>query len=606
MIAIVVHFALRWASFPAVIGWAAADVPLLTVIAIGGIPLVLQILRKLLHGDLGADLLAVLALVTAAWLGEYIAAVLIIIMLSGGQALEAYAMRKASSVLLALAERMPAIARRRSGEQTEEIPLSEIAIGDEIVVFPHEAAPVDGVVIEGHGSMDESYLTGEPYQVSKAPGAAALSGAINGEAVLVIRAEKLAQDSRYAQIMEVMQEAEQKRPAMRRLGDKIGAVFAPLALLFAVAAWYFTGDVSRFLAVLVVATPCPLLIAIPITLISAISMAAKRGIIIKDPTVLELLPTCRTAIFDKTGTLTYGKPELTEIVPAQGIEQNDILQLAASLEHYSKHPLASAILQAAEKVKLAAIDASEVSEKPGQGLTGMVGGHEIRVTHRKKLLQQTPDMVSILPPTAAGLECIIMKDGQYAATFRFRDAPRADGKSFIHHLAPSHQFNKIMLVSGDRESEVTYLAELLGIKETLASQNPEQKVAIVRAETAAAPTLFMGDGINDAPALASATVGIAFGQHSSVTAEAAGAVILENSLVKVDELIHISAAMRRIVLQSAIGGMVLSIVAMGFAAGGYITPVMGALLQEGIDILAIANALRLTWSRNINTDLNGQ
>ena len=202
-------------------------------------------------------------------------------------------------------------------------------------------------------------------------------------------------------------------------------------------------------------------------------MAAKRGIIIKDPTVLELLPTCRTAIFDKTGTLTYGKPELTEIVPAEGIEQNDILQLAASLEHYSKHPLANAILQAAAKAKLASADALEVSEKPGQGLTGMVGGHEIRVTHRKKLLQQTPDMLSILPPTAAGLECIIMKDGQYAATFRFRDAPRAHGKSFIHHLAPSHQFNKIMLVSGDRESEVTYLADLLGIKETLASQNPE-------------------------------------------------------------------------------------------------------------------------------------
>lgn len=605
LMAIVGHFALRWAGFPAVIGWAAADVPLLAVIAIGGIPLVLQILRKLLRGELGADLLAVLALVTAAWLGEYLAAALIIIMLSGGQALEAYAMRKASSVLLALAERMPATARRRNGEQIEEIPLTDIAIGDDIVVFPHEAAPVDGVLIEGHGAMDESYLTGEPYQVSKAPGAVVLSGAINGEAVLVIRAEKLAQDSRYAQIMEVMQEAEQKRPAMRRLGDRIGAVFAPLALLFAVAAWYFTGDVSRFLAVLVVATPCPLLIAIPITLISAISMAAKRGIIIKDPTVLELLPTCRTAIFDKTGTLTYGKPELTEIVPAQGISQNDILQLAASLEHYSKHPLAKAILQAAKKTNLAAIDATEVSEKPGQGLIGMVAGHEIRVTHRKKLLQQMPDMAPILPPTAAGLECIIMMDGHYAATFRFRDAPRADGKSFIHHLAPSHQFNKIMLVSGDRESEVTYLADLLGIKETLASQNPEQKVAIVRAETASAPTLFMGDGINDAPALASATVGIAFGQHSSVTAEAAGAVIMENSLVKVDELIHISAAMRRIVLQSAIGGMVLSIIAMGFAAGGYITPVMGALLQEVIDILAIANALRLTWSRNIDTDLNG-
>jgi len=499
---------------------------------------------------------------------------------------------------------MPSTAHRKHGERMEDIALADIAIGDEIVIFPHETAPVDGVVVSGHGSMDESYLTGEPYHVSKAPGVAVLSGAINGEAVLVIRADKLATDSRYAQIMEVMQDAEQKRPAMRRLGDQIGAVFAPLALLFAVAAWYVSGDSMRFLAVLVVATPCPLLIAIPITLISAISMAAKRGIIIKDPTVLERLPTCRTAIFDKTGTLTYGKPELTEIIPAEGVTGDGILQQAASLERYSKHPLAGAIIQAAEKARLVLREAASVSEKPGQGLTGMVAEREIRVTHRKKLLQTTPETASLLPPTAAGLECIVLRDGAYAATFRFRDAPRSDGKPFIRHLAPSHQFSKVMLVSGDRASEVTYLADLLGIEETLASQSPEQKVAIVRAETAKSPTLFMGDGINDAPALAAATVGVAFGQHSSVTAEAAGVVIMENSLAKVDELIHISAAMRRIVLQSAIGGMALSVVAMGFAAGGLVTPVMGALLQEAIDMIAIANALRLTWSRRIEIDLN--
>lgn len=604
LIAIALHFVLRRADLPPVHALDAENIPLLAVIILGGVPLIVQMLLKIFRGDFGADLLAALALVTGAWLGEYLAATLIILMLTGGQVLETYAMRKASSALRALADRMPATAHRKRDGTVAEIALADIAIGDVIVVFPHETAPVDGVVIEGNGAMDESYLTGEPYQVSKAPGAAVLSGAINGEAVLVIQAEKLAQDSRYAQIMEVMQEAEQKRPTMRRLGDQIGALFAPLALIFALTVWYLTGDSTRFLAVLVVATPCPLLIAIPITLISAISMAAKRGIIIKDPVVLERLPTCRTAIFDKTGTLTYGKPELTGIIPAEGLARDRILQLAASLERYSKHPLASAILQGAQKENLALIDASSVSEKPGQGLTGTVDGAEIRVTHRKKLLQGNPGLMDTLPPTAAGLECIILLDGAYAATFRFRDAPRADGKSFIGHLAPAHQFSKIMLVSGDRESEVTYLAELLGIQETLASQSPEQKVAVVRAETALAPTLFMGDGINDAPALASATVGIAFGQHSSVTAEASGAVILENSLVKVDELLHISTAMRRIVLQSVIGGMALSFIAMGFAAGGMITPVTGALLQEGIDILAIANALRLTWSRNIETDIN--
>lgn len=597
LLAIALHFLLRWA------GWENSW-PLLLAMVVGGVPLVAQIIRKLLRGDWGADLLAALALVTAAWLGEYLAAVLIVLMLCGGQALEGYAMRKASSVLHALAERMPSIAHRRLADGSmEDVPLRAIGIGDEVVVFPHETATVDGVVLEGNGSMDESYLTGEPYRMSKAPGAEVLSGAINGEAVLVIRAEKLAEDSRYAQIMQVMGEAEQKRPTMRRLGDMIGAVFAPLALMLAIGAYWLTGDVTRFLAVLVVATPCPLLIAIPITLISAISMAARRGIVIRDPTVLERLPTCRTAIFDKTGTLTYGRPKLTEVIVAAGENEQDILQLAASLEHYSKHPLASAILQAAEAKGLAVMEAVEVSEKPGQGLSGRVNGHEIRVTHRRKLLQQQPALEAILPPNAAGLECIILKDGKYAATLRFRDAPRANGKSFIHHLAPSHQFSKVMLVSGDRESEVKYLAEQLGIREMRASQSPEQKVAIVREEAGKAPTLFMGDGINDAPALASATVGIAFGQHSSVTAGAAGAVIMENSLVKVDELLHLSAAMRRIVLQSAIGGMALSVVAMLFAAAGVITPVMGALLQELIDAMAIANALRMTQAKGIDADL---
>ncbi|PJB70087.1 MAG: cadmium-translocating P-type ATPase, partial [Alphaproteobacteria bacterium CG_4_9_14_3_um_filter_47_13] len=554
LVSIALHFALTNTPY--------SDIPLLAMLVVGGLPLLAQVVSKLLKGDFGADLMAIIALITAAILGEYLAGILIIIMLSGGQALEFYAMRKASSVLRALADRMPSTAHRKAEKGVKDIALDQIKIGNEIVIYPHETAPVDGTVIEGHGSMDESYLTGEPYNITKAVGASVLSGAINGNDVLTIRAEKLAVDSRYSQIMTVMQDAEQKRPTMRRIGDQIGAIFVPIALIVALAAWYFTGDSMRFLAVLVVATPCPLLIAIPITLISAISMAAKREIIIKDPTVLERLPTCRTAIFDKTGTLTYGKPEVTEVLAADGVNSDDILRRAASLERYSKHPLAGAILAAAEKKGLPLMDANEVSEKPGQGLTGTVDGHEISVTSRKKFLAANPDKSTLLPETAAGLECLILMDGQYAATIRLRDAPRADGKPFIEHLGPNHQFANVMIVSGDRASEVTYLADLLGIKETYASQSPEQKVEIARAQTALAPTLYMGDGINDAPALASATVGIAFGQHSSVTAEAAGAVIMENSLVKVDELIHISTDMRRIVLQSALGGMALSVIAM--------------------------------------------
>lgn len=590
IVAIAVHFALN------------SNVPLLVLIVFGGVPLLIQIMLKFFKSGIGVDFLGAIELVASTVLEQYLAAVLIVLMLAGGQALERYAMRRASAVLRALADRMPSLAHRKNDDKIEEIALVDIAIGDNIVVFPHETAPVDGEVIEGHGAMDESYLTGEPYQVSKTIGADVLSGAINGEAVLVIRAVKIAQDSRYAQIIGVMQEAEQKRPSIRRIADVLGGWFSALALVVAGVVWYTTGNSLTALAVIVVATPCPLIIAIPITIISAISMAAKRGIIIKDPTVLERLPTCRTAIFDKTGTLTYGKPKLTEIIPAEGLVVNDILQSAASLERYSKHPLANAILQAAEKNKLSMIEAESVSEKPGQGLTGMVMGQDIFVTSRKKLLQSEPDIK--LPPTAAGLECIIIQGGKYAATFRFRDAPRSEGKPFISHLGPAHQFNKVMLVSGDRGSEVTYLADLLGIKEMLASQSPEQKVAVVRAETLKAPTLFMGDGINDAPALASATVGIAFGQHSSITTEAAGAVIMENSLEKVDELIHISTKLRRIALQSAVGGIVVSIVGMGFAALGYVSPVQAALMQELIDVIAIANALRMTWGNKVEIDLN--
>lgn len=595
IVAIAIHLLMSEGKF--------RDAPLQIIILVGSVPLLWEIIRKLLKLDLGADILAAIALVTAVILGEYLAAVLIIIMLAGGQSLENYAMRKASSVLAALAQRMPITAHRKNGDRIEEINISDIKIGDLVVISPHETCPVDGVVIDGHSTMDESYLTGEPYRVSKAKGAAVLSGAINGEAVLTIQAEKLPSDSRYAKIMEVMKDAEQKRPALRRLGDQIGAIFAPFALALALASWWITGDAVRFLAVLVVATPCPLLIAIPITIISAISMAARLGIIIKDPTVLERLPTCTTAIFDKTGTLTYGRPELTEIATAQDINSNDILQQAASLERYSKHPLANAILQAAEKSKLKLLDAQSVSEKAGFGLVGVVSGNEISITSRKKLLAISPETAEQLPKVSVGLECVILANGKYAATFHFRDAPREEGHSFITHLAPNHQFNKIMLVSGDRESEVSYLAERMGITETLSSQTPEQKLMLVRAETAKAPTLFMGDGINDAPALAAATVGIAFGGASSVTAEAAGAVIMENSLAKVDELIHISESMRQIAMQSAVGGMALSVIGMIFAATGNLSPVAGAIAQEFIDVLAILWALRLTWLEEIKSDI---
>lgn len=601
--AIAVHLVMRYALHldGELITIAAHQWPLILVLLLGGGPLVLELLNKALHREFGSDLLAGISIVTSVLLHEYLAGALVVLMLSGGEALEAYAVRGASSVLHALAKRMPSVAHRKLNGSMDDVPLDDIAIGDVLVIFPHEICPVDGTVVEGHGVMDESYLTGEPYMMSKTPGAAVISGAINGETALTIRADKRAVDSRYAKIMQVMRESEQRRPKLRRLGDQLGALYTPIAVAIAIGAWLVSGDPLRFLAVMVIATPCPLLIAIPVSIIGSISLSARRGIIIKDPVVLERVDTCRVAIFDKTGTLTYGEPMVTEIITVEGFDKNDVLKDVASLERYSKHPLADAVIKAANAAGLPMREVRHISEKPGEGLEGQVDGKTVLITSRKKLAAQTGDHVE-LPPEAGGLECVVVINDKYAATMRFRDEPRREGRQFIQHLTKKHHFKRVLLVSGDRESEVRYLADRVGITEVYFSQTPEQKVELVREATKSDPTLFMGDGINDAPALTAATVGIAFGQHSDVTAEAAGVVILDSSLEKTDEFLHISRRMRAIAMQSAVGGMILSVVGMGFAAAGYLPPVAGAISQEIIDVLAVVNALRVALPPKSLTD----
>jgi heavy metal translocating P-type ATPase len=566
------------------------ELPLYVVLVAAGTPLVLVLARNLVRGQFGSDLLAGISIISAAMLGEYLAGALVVLMLSGGQALEAFALERASSVLQALARRMPLVAHRRENDQVSEVPLNDVRVGDNLIVYPLEICPVDGVVVSGHGVMDESYLTGEPFMMPKAPGSEVFAGAINGENAVTLRASRLAVDSRYARIMRVMRDSEQRRPRLRRLGDQLGAWYTPIALALAIVAWMWSGNPIRFLAVLVVATPCPLLIAIPVTIIGAISLAAKRSIIIRDPAVLERIDGCRTIVLDKTGTLTYGQPTLTDRITAEGVDGALVLQLAASVERYSKHPLAAPILEAAKREGLALLDASEVRERPGQGLEGEVNERHVRIVGRRQA--EAAGHGGVLPPVATGLECVILVDGRYAATWRFRDAPREDSRSFVTHLGPRHQLGRVLLVSGDRESEVRYLAERVGIDEIYAEQTPEEKVAITRRETERAPTLFIGDGINDAPALATATVGLAFGHQSEITTEAAGAVIMDTSLKRVDELFHIARRMRRIALQSAVGGMAMSIVGMLIAFGGALPPVGGAIFQEIIDLVAVLNALR--------------
>ena len=588
-----------------VFGFPSQAIPLLVALTCGT-PLVIGLVIHLSRWEFSSDLLAGISIVTSVILGEYLAGTLVVLMLSGGQALEAYAVRRASFALEALARRLPSVAHRKKDGGVGDLPLAEVAVGDALVVFPHETCPVDGVVLEGRSTMNESYLTGEPYLLPKATGSAVLSGAINGDGALTIRAEKAAVDSRYAKIMQVMRESEQRRPQLRRLGDQIGAVYTPLAIFIALFAWAFSGDALRFLGVLVVATPCPLLIAIPVAIIGSVSLAARRGIIIKDPAVLEKIDTCRIAIFDKTGTLTYGQPKLTEVLPDAGFTKDETLAAVASLERYSRHPLASAMIDAATEAKLPLQEAGEVSERPGEGLRGVIGGRTIQVTSRKKFAAQSPAAVELLPPLAGGLECVVLIDGRYAATFQFRDEPRAEGKPFVQHLKPQHGFERVLFVSGDRETEVRYLAEKVGITEVYASQSPEQKLSLVREETKRANSVFMGDGINDAPALTAATVGIAFGQGSEVTTEAAGVVILDSSLGRVDELLHIGRRMRSIALQSAIGGMGLSMIGIFIAAAGYLPPVAGAITQEVIDVLAVLNALRASMTPRMLSDYEPQ
>jgi heavy metal translocating P-type ATPase len=572
------------------------DAPLIIAIAVGGIPLLIELGKRTIAGEFGSDLLAGISIVTAVLMGQYLVGAIVVLMLSGGTALEQYATRRASSVLNALANRMPRIGHRSRNSGFTDVSLEEIVVGDRLIVLPHEICPVDGTVIEGHGSMDESYLTGEPFLISKTPGSQVLSGAINGENAFTISVGKLHVDSRYAKIMQVMRASELERPRMRRLADRMGAWYTPLAVAVATLGWIVGGDPHRFLAVMVIATPCPLLIAIPIAIIGAISVSARSGIIIKNPGVLERVDRCRTLIFDKTGTLTYGKPALTAIVPATGFQADEVLRLAASLEQYSKHPLASAILTAANEHRLTLEPVRLISEKPGEGLRGVAGEHSVQLTGRGTV------QVDDLPPGESGLECLVFLDGRHAATFRFRDEPRRDSTAFVSHLKPKHHAQKVILLSGDRASEVRYLAEAVGITEVHAGKTPEEKVAIVKAETLRASTLFVGDGINDAPAMQAATAGVAFGQNSDITAEAADAVLLEPSLAKIDELMHISRHMRKIALQSAVGGMALSLIGMVAAVMGYLPPVQGAVAQEFIDLAAVLNALRVAIPPTVKTD----
>jgi heavy metal translocating P-type ATPase len=588
---LIFRFPLGWPS-----GSYSTLAPLFVALVLG-LPLIWELLRRLLHFEFGSDLIAGVSIVSAVLMHEYLVACVVILMLSGGQALESYALRRASSVLHSLARRMPSIAHLVQGNSFKDVAVSEIRPGDQFLIHPHEICPVDGEVLEGYSRMDESFLTGEPFEMSKAPGAHVISGAINGEAVLKVRAVRVAEDSRYARILHVIKESEDNQPRMRRIGDRMGAWYTPLALGIAALGWGLSGNPERFLAVAVIATPCPLLLAIPIAILGGISLAARRGIVVRNAAVLEQIAGCRVFIFDKTGTLTYGRPALTQVICAPGFNEDQALAWTASLENYSRHPLARGVMAVAEARKLVSTPPENVTESPGDGLRGTVESHKLHITGRKKA-QAVYGLQMNLPPAESGLECILLVDGNFAALLRFQDEPKQDSSPFIGHLLPKHQAEKVVLLSGDKESEVRHMAELVGIREIYYGQSPEEKLAFVRKATAKNKTLFVGDGINDAPSMLAATVGVALGGSSDAISESADAVVLDSSLRKIDELIHIGERMTRISLQSAVGGILLSAIGMAAAALGYLSPLNGAIAQEIIDLAAVLNALRVTVLRD--------
>jgi heavy metal translocating P-type ATPase len=577
---------------------------LLVVVLFSSIPLLVEFSLQIRKFNFSVDVLAVLSIASAVAFRHYWVAAVVILMLSGGKALEDYATRRASSILGALARRMPRIAHRvRDDGKNVDVDTDSIVVGDLLALYPHELCPVDGVVIAGNGRMDESFLTGEPFELAKAPGATVISGSINGDAGLTIQATRVVADSRYARIVQVLRDSEANRPRIRRIADRLAAWYTPAAVAVAAVAWIVSGDPQRFLAVLVIATPCPLLLAVPVAIMGAISVAGRRGIVIKDPAILEKIGSCETLLVDKTGTLTYGRPVLESVEIFGNWPRRTVLQLAASVEQYSKHPLGSAVLAAARDQGIALSVTEDVFEIPGHGLTAHADGRMVTITGRNQL---PPRLAGQLPAIVPGLESVILVDGELAGLLRFRDEPRTDTKPFLGHLRSHHGIRKIVLLSGDRLAEVVSFGRSIGITEALGGKSPEEKLAIVRSLTAESPTLYVGDGINDAPAMMSATAGIAMGTNSEITAEAAGAVILQSSLVSVDELIHIGARMRKIALTSAAGGLGLSALGMGAAALGYLKPIEGAVLQEFIDLASILYALRVALPTGSVGDFKGR
>ncbi len=571
--------------------WALATIPVLTA-------LLIEIAASLRRGDVGLDVVAALSMTGALLFGEHLAAVVVALMYAGGQYLESFAERRAWREMTALLERVPRNAVRYRDGRLEEVRLDEVTPRDRLLIRQGDVVPVDGVVAGGMAILDQSALTGESLPVEKAVGEPVMSGVTNAGDAFDLSATHRAAESTYAGIIRLIEAAQASKAPMARLADRYAMIFLAVTVALASGAWLWTGDPIRALAVLVVATPCPLILAVPVAIVSGVSRAAKAGVLIKGGGALETLARVRVLVIDKTGTLTHGEAQVTTIQPAAGFSAERLIQLAASLDQASKHVIARALVREAQARGLSLLLPNDVVEVPGEGLEGTVDGRHVTLGGvryvAQKLVGLGEDVDGSRYPVGSVVVAVAV-DGRLAGLLVLTDRLRIEAAEVIERLRRLG-IDRIVLASGDRKDVAQAVTVGLHLDDVHADLTPERKIDVVQAGRKYGPVMMIGDGVNDAPALAAADLGVAMGaKGAAASAEAADVVLLVDRLDRVPVAIEVARRSQRIAIQSVYAGIGLSLFGMIAAALGYLTPVQGALIQEAIDVAVILNALRALW-----------
>lgn len=568
----------------------------LAALVLTGAPVTWRTLRGMFRGHFAADVVAMLAIVTAVILHQPIAGLVIVLMQTGGELLDAYAEGRASEAVRELEAAAPRVAHRVQSGGTVDIDADQIVVGDLLLVRPGEMVACDGIVEDGHSHIEVSRLTGEPSPEFVVAGSIVRSGSVNRESAFRLRATAISSDSLYAKIVELVRRAQADKSPIQRLADRYAIWFTPITLVVCGIAWWLSGDSLRVLAVLVVATPCPLILATPVAIIGGINRAARHQIVVRTGGALERIGSVDAAVFDKTGTLTIGYPEVSEVRPSASFDEDTLLALAAAVEHHSGHLLARTTFLAAEARGLRVPEPRDVVETPGSGVTGIVDGRRVSIGSLSYVAARQPEAavsLTALHEEGSGLRAFVAVDGVAAGEICYADHTREGLPAFFARLR-ALGVRRTLLLSGDRERNVAEIARTLGITEARGDLLPDQKVQVVKELLATGHKVLMtGDGTNDAPALSAATVGIALAAHGGgITAEAADIVLLADDVTRVADVIAIGRHATRIARQSIMVGLGLSAAAMVIAALGYIPPTVGALMQEAIDVAVILNALR--------------